>query len=76
MKTDQLDNCDDDIDLKLPESTKWTEPIYSKGRLLMIEPHKRILTPKYMYRVPGQIPNAGRNEADVANQGEKPKEFE
>ena len=68
MKTNQVDNCDDNIDLKLPENTKWTEPIYSQGRLLVVEPHKRILTPKYRYRVPGQVPNAGRE--NVSNIGE------
>jgi hypothetical protein len=36
MKTNQLDSCDDNIDLKLPENTKWTEPIFSKARTLIV----------------------------------------
>ena len=74
MKTNQLDNCDDNIDLKLPEDTKWTEPIYSKGRTLIVQPHKRASTPSYKYTVPGQVPgpNSGKIASTVSIVGEKP----
>ena len=78
MKTNQLDSCNDDIDLMLPAGTKWTEPIYSKGRILQVQPHKRMGRPQYKYMVPGMIPEpeAGKKSSEVENLSKvKPKTF-
>lgn len=72
MKTNQLDNCDDNLDLELPSGTKWTEPIYSKARTLVIAPHLRYYRPLYRYTIPGMVPDQSAGRSGAKNKGEEP----